>query len=64
MFVHSSTNTEVTWLNSRWGCHSTSYTGEDYVLLGLFSSSYPQETGVWCDWLETYTANFICEALI
>ena len=64
VFVHSFTNTEVTWLNSRWGCSAVEYTGHDYVLLGLFSSSAPQDTGKWCDWVETYTARFICEANI
>ena len=64
VFVHSYSNTEVTWLTSRWGCHSTSYSGNDFILLGVFSSTYPEDTGKWCDWVDTYTAHFICEANI
>ena len=64
VFVHTTTETEVTWLNNRWGCHSVSYTGHDYLLLGIFSSSYPEDTGKWCDWIPSYSAHFICEALI
>ena len=64
VFVHTTTETEMTWLHSRWGCHTTSYTGHDYLLLGIFSSSYPEDTGKWCDWVPTFSAHFICEALI
>jgi len=69
VWVHASTNTELTWINPKWGCAWMNGNRADSGFLGgnvmiMNFSNDKRINGAWCDDSTTNAWNYICKAPI
>ena len=69
VWVHASTNTDLTWINPKWTCGWSAGTYVDSGFLGgdammMRFSDDKRFNGAWCDQPSTTSWNSICKAPI